>query len=170
MVKIIGVIMIIFATTCIGFELSSKMLRRINTLKSVCFVLREMASQIRFGQDVLYDVIGRTKEKTEGCITNWLNSLMLEIEISVKTLDNIWSDSCIVLKDAGLLMEDILQLEKIGGYITGENLERIEDVFLQQEEIMNQKINILYDEYRNKSKVYKSLGLLCGIFICIVII
>ena len=165
MQKIIGSIIVLLASTAMGFEKSHGLevhVRELETLKCIFVLLKK---EMQYTKAVIPELFEKISKKMDRNYKEWLSELARDLRAYKKgTFEEIWKDSvdkwfC----ESRLTKEEIEELSQIGkslGYI--ETL----DLYLEQLEISIQRTR---EESKNKKKLYQTMGILGGIFLVIVL-
>lgn len=165
MQKIIGSIIVIFACGAMGFEKGHGLqlhLKELETLKNIFVLLKKEMQYTRAPLSEIFLKISRKMEGNYGC---WLNALAEALhDCQQGTFQELWSTSIDRgFQESKLSKEEKEELRQVGksmGYV-----EAIE-LYLEQLDISIQKIR---EESKSKKKLYQSMGILCGVFLVIVL-
>ena len=167
MLKYIGLIFIIAVTSFIGNYFSSALKIRLLNLKKVNYLIDEIIILIRFKAATVYEI---TEHLTDN---DKFSSFSFLRKISAEKNNSFQQNWCTALKanpPCSLKASDIEILENIGrklgtsdteGQISMLNLQRIE---------LETLISAVETDCEQKSKLYRSLGVLSGAFISVMLI
>lgn len=171
MVKMWGVLMIIVSAASIGWQLSVNIKRRISILENIKFVFEEILNEACFGKEVLTEILSRVLDKVEERCREWLSFLIIRLaDVGEISFSKAWKEGMEILRNTELLKEDMEMLENFGSQITNLNEERLKGIVAMYVKRLDERIDLLKKEYCVKSKLYRSLGVLSGIFIIIIVI
>ena len=170
--KISGCILILLSTTGIGYLFGSEYLRRmedLRTIKSVVFLLQ---GDIRYGNTMLSQALANAARRHGGSLSDFLQEVADQLEEGEGIpLHEIWKqaqekhlkDRAFSKKDKHLLEELVknlgyqdkeMQLKSLEGY--GEQVEA--------------KLSELAAEMKERTRLYRMLGVLTGIFVVILVL
>ena len=171
-IKIIGILMTISSSTAIGVYFSTLLKERISELKELKKNILLLQGDIRFGNTPLPEAIEAIANRHQGDFKKFFGQIADELsELGGITFYEVWKnavDQC--LTHTSLSKKDKLNLSKLG-----ENLGHLDkqmqinhiDLYLNQ---LEEEIGEASDNLKEKSRLYNILGVMCGIFIIIVII
>lgn len=171
MLKIIGMILIIGASTGFGFSMSYDLRKRIDELKYIRKIMLMLRGEVKYIKspipEAFLNISVRVKEPYKLFLDNTSKEL---IELEGKTFYDIWRNRIKVdLKDLKLKKEDLFHLEKIGenlGYLDGEMQLGTIDLYVEQ---LADEIKSLEGTISSKSRIYNCLGVMGGIFMAILL-
>lgn len=166
MIKYVGIIAIIISSALVGITLSDKLKKRVKEINSINHMLDEISILIRYKAMTVYEIINVLRENQMYNSLTFLNQISCNVQMPFseaweKSIDNMQSD---------LNSSDKKLLKSFGcslgtSDISGQ-LSSIEVFKADFSKIENDAI-VLYDK---KSKLYRSLGILCGMFLSIMLI
>lgn len=166
MQKVIGSIIVIVVCTVMGAEKSREFQQHLNALEEIKKIFILLRSEMHYTKAPFSELFLKISKKVGGVYQKWLSQLSINLKKHEKgTLQEIWRESVHkYLKESQLTKEELNELSRIGnslGY-----LETI-DLYLEQLEISIQGTR---EELKNKKKLYQSMGIMCGIFLVIVLL
>ncbi len=166
MLKIIGSIVIITATTGIGFSKSKELQNHLNALEDLKKLFCLLRSELQYTHAPFAEVFSKISTKTSTSYREWLSNLSRSL--MNKTRGSFWEIWCLsITEDLGEsnLNEDELQELKN----VGKNMEYIEslDLFIEQ---LEYKIKNTRESNRSKRKLCQSMGIMGGIFLVILLL
>lgn len=166
MYKIIGSILIILATTGMGFSKSNEMkqhLKELEELKKVFYLIR---SELQYTRAPFAELFLKVSQKTSAPFRNWLADVSTKLcEKQSGMLWDIWCTSIEThFKDSRLKDEELEALKQVG-----RNPEYIEslDLYIAQ---LEYEMEHTRECYRTKRKLCQSLGIMSGIFLVILLL
>lgn len=170
--KIIGCVMVIGASSGMGFFFSNEMKYRLENLKELKKMIGLLRGDIRYAKTPLPEAIGSITRRHNGCFNGFFNSVSEKLlELSGQTFSEIWKDAVIKeLMDTSLSKKDKLHLTQFGdnlGYLDKEMQMNVIDLFQSQ---LEDEINEMTKTMKEKAYLYNSLGIMAGVFIVIVMI
>ena len=164
--KIIGLMLIIFACAGMGYSKNQELknhLKELENLKQAFYMLR---GELQYTRATFEDVFEKIGDKIKGPIGEWLKSLCRRLyEKEHNSFEEIWDISIEQkLQESYLKKEDLNELKDIGknlGYF--ENI----DLFIEQLEYKIQKTR---EDCETKGKLYRSIGIMGGVFLVILLL
>ena len=158
--------LIILASTGIGYGKNQELknhLKELENLKQVFYMLR---GELQYTRATFEDIFERIGDKVDGSMGKWLKALGRSLyEKEGQSLEEIWETSIEQeLKESHLKRDDLDEL--IG---LGKNLGHFEniDLFIEQ---LEYKIQTTREAYVTKGKLYKSFGIMGGVFLVILLL
>lgn len=171
LVKLIGIVMIGMSAALIGYQLSTVMKKRIDMLCIIRFIMEEILNEASYGKEILPEVILAASLKVDGREKEWLLCLHEKIRISGEyDFIHAWKESLDVLRHTALKTEDIKIFESFGNRIINLNEDRLSGIVDNYVRTLDEHVNHLKSEYAIKSRLYRSMGILAGLFIIIIVI
>lgn len=166
MLKFVGSIFIIVATTGIGFSKSKELQNHLDTLEELKKLFCLLRSELKYTHAPFAEVFSKISTKTSTPYKEWL--LNLSQRLKNKTRGSFWEIWCFsITKDLNKtnLKED--ELEELKN--VGKNMEYIEslDLFIEQ---LEYRITNTREVYRSKRKLCQSMGIMGGIFLVILLL
>ena len=158
--------LIILASTGIGYGKNQELknhLKELENLKQVFYMLR---GELQYTRAIFEDIFEKIGDKVDGSMEKWLKALGRSLyEKEGQSLEDIWKLSIEQeLKESHLKRDDLDEL--IG---LGKNLSHFEniDLFIEQ---LEYKIQTTREAYVTKGKLYKSFGIMGGVFLVILLL
>lgn len=166
MLKLIGSVLIITATTGIGFSKSKDLQHHLNMLEELKKLFCLLRSELQYTHATFAEVFSKISTKTITPYREWLSNLSQRLKN--KTRGSFWEIWCLSITEdlnATNLKED--ELEELKN--VGRNLEYMEslDLFIEQ---MEYRIKNTREGYRSKRKLCQSMGIMGGIFLVILLL
>jgi stage III sporulation protein AB len=166
MLKFIGSILIITATTCIGFSKSNEMQRHLHELEELKKLFCLLRSELQYTHSPFAEVFYKISTKTSSSYKEWLSNLGQKL--MNKTRGSFWEIWCLSitedLYETNLKEDELEELKNVG-----KNMEYIEslDLFIEQ---LEYRIKNTREVYRSKRKLCQSMGIMGGIFLVILLL
>lgn len=166
MLKLIGSVLIITATTGIGFSKSKDLQHHLNMLEELKKLFCLLRSELQYTHATFAEVFSKISTKTITPYREWLSNLSQRLKN--KTRGSFWEIWCLSITEdlnATNIKED--ELEELKN--VGRNLEYMEslDLFIEQ---MEYRIKNTREVYRSKRKLCQSMGIMGGIFLVILLL
>lgn len=172
MFKIIGVILIILSGTGIGFKASENLIiqnTRLKKLKELLIILR---GEIRYNNTVMPQALRNISRKTDICFQKFLIYVAENLEkYEGKTIAEIWNDG--VEKELNKLLFGKKHLEKLKdlgntlGFLDKEMQLSYVDLIIEQLEADIEENN---QKMKDNCKLYRTLGVMGGILVVLIIV
>lgn len=166
MQKIIGSIIVIAVCTAMGFEKSKELQQHLKELEGLKRLFTILHSELVYTKAALSEVFLKTSKKTEEPYKNWLLDLAKQLEMcGTGTFSELWKNS-IDTHFAETILEknEVDELEQVGlGIQYADTL----NLYLNQ---LDFSIETTREELKSKKKLYQSMGIMCGIFLVIVLL
>ena len=158
--------LIIFASAGIGYSKNQELknhLKALENLEQAFFMLR---GELQYTRATFEDVFEKLGDKIDGPIGKWLKSLWRRLyEKEGTSFWEIWKSSIEQeLQESHLKKEDLNELKEIG-----KNLGHFEniDLFIEQ---LGYKIQKTREDCETKGKLYRSFGIMGGVFLVILLL
>ena len=164
--KLLGYMLIILAGTGFGYSKNLEMERHLQELEEMRHLFCIFKGELKYTQGTFGEIFDKIGDKTEGKFAEWLKTLskMLK-EKSGESFARVWEKSIDVkLRESHLKEKDLEDLKRIGKNLA--SLERI-DLYIEQleYEIQNKR-----ELYKTKGKLCRSMGIMGGIFLVILLL
>lgn len=171
LVKLLGIVLIGLSAAMIGCQMSWNLKKRIDMLVSIRYILEELANEACYGREILGEIIHEISRKVTGVEKEWLLILYDKIKITGECAFYVaWKESLLTLQNSALKKEDLELIENFGTRIVNLNEDRLNGLIGGYVAALNERVDNLKTEYGVKARLYKSLGVLVGLFIIIVVI
>lgn len=170
--KLIGGILIILASSMLGVHYSELYVLRGKALKSVREIITNLKGEIRYNRTDLIEGFEIVSKKCNAPYKDMLNEVVFDMKNTTKhSFSDIWEKNVNkYLCSKGLNKGDIEQLIELSGklgYLDYEmQLNSLEHYLL----ILDRTIEENRNDINDKCKIIRSLGLLIGIMVFIVIV
>lgn len=171
-IKVLGAILVLCSSTAIGFYFSSILKSRLEDLKEIKKYFLILKGDIRYGKTPLPEAIKELAERSEGNF----HLFFLNLEERMSRLDGepfqlIWEQGITKdLKNTSLTKEDKMCLTRMGnnlGYLDQDMQLNTIDLYVSQLELT---IKELYTGIGEKTRLYKTMGIMAGLFLTIIMI
>lgn len=165
MLKFVGNILILVACSGIGFSKSLDMKNHLNELEELQKIFCLLKSELQYTRATFAELFEKISDKIRSPYKEWMRQLCACIKERNNT--SFWEMWCTSidesLKDSRLKEEEIRELKNVG-----KNLEYVEniDLFIEQ---MDYRMKQTREEYRTKTKLCQSMGIMGGIFLVVLL-
>ncbi|MBE5927563.1 MAG: hypothetical protein E7270_11465 [Lachnospiraceae bacterium] len=173
MIKIVGIILIIASTTLLGIKLSDNLRYRIEELEELKKLMIMLRGEIMYNVASVSEGIRRIKPRSSKVFNKMLDKVIEELsEHNGKVFADIWSQGVAELekKTHSFKKSDIDRLIQFGNdFGTAHKDIQLKSFDMYIEELEN-TISDARKKNTENSKMYKSLGILGGFVIVILIV
>src|SRR5579875_2769087 len=170
MVKLIGAIFIIVATTVIGFEASRNFSERPRQLRALRSALQSLDAEIMYGHTPLYEAARRLASQMTRPFSSFFESFAGKLTNTETTVKDAWEESLKEVWKSTALKQGEFEIMKQFGETLGRH-----DRFSQQKHIMLTLSHLEREEadavqaQAKYEKMVKSLGFLAGLLLIILL-
>lgn len=167
--KNVLIILIMAICTLLGGYFSEKLRQKCRFLKDIAYMLEELRLMIEFESAEVAEIIDRLTKNKRLSELGFLKKISEEIQIG-SDIGSLWENS-VECQQYGFLNDEEKEFikdigRKLGKSDTGGQLNAIRYEKLELEKM----IRSADEDNCRKSKLYRSLGVLCGAFIVIMFI
>lgn len=171
--KLVGFVLIVFATGSYGICLGRELKIRLETLKAVknAFVL--LKGEIRLNHETLPDALKNISQKVSHAgVADFAASVANRLcGHEGEGLTKIWEEESIIFSSGSYLEKKdcdklIMAGEGLGFLDLRQQIDNI-DLYV---EVLDLDIKDLQDNYKSLSKIYTSLGFVSGLLIAIILV
>ncbi len=166
MLKLFGIGFIVLCSSLIGISISEKLKKRMIELESINYLLEEISLLIKHRALTVFEIIDYLKSNEQIKELEFINNFIYKDNTPFYIL---WDKS---IDNSNLSMKeyDLKLLKSFGKSLGTSNTDgQISIIQIFKQDFKNLYSNAL-KEYEKKSKLYRSLGILCGMLFSIVII
>lgn len=166
MYKLIGSLFILIACSGIGVSKAQELKKHLDELEEVKKIFYLLRGELQYTHAPFAEVFEKLAQKTTGVYRKWL--LQLTARLQEKRTGSFWEIWCesvqMDLQDSCMKTEEKEELKN-----AGKNLEYIESINLYIEQL-EYKIAHTREGYQAKSKLCRSMGIMGGIFLVILLL
>ncbi|WP_462412160.1 stage III sporulation protein SpoIIIAB [Neobacillus sp. Marseille-QA0830] len=170
MVKVIGAIFIIVATTLTGFEAARHFSERPKQLRALRSALQSLEAEIMYGHTPLHEAARRLSEQLAKPLSTFFDSFSQKLMDTETTVKEAWQTSLKEVWNTTALRNAEFEIMKQFGETLGRH-----DRFSQQKQIMLTLSHLEREEadavqaQAKYEKMVKSLGFLSGLLLIILL-
>ncbi|MBP1560490.1 MAG: stage III sporulation protein AB [Oscillospiraceae bacterium] len=167
MLKLFGMAVIIIVTTLTGSYFSYMLKSRVIMLKKLNYMLEEIMTLLRFSSATVYEI------RDALCLDPRFSDLDFLQSISSENGVSFQENWCSAVKScplAGLKQGDTALLADIGRKLGTSDLDGQTGTLKLQQAELSSLISAAETEHAKKAKLYRSLGVLSGAFISIMLV
>lgn len=169
--KWIGALLLIGATTTIGYFISSRLTHRPKQIRLLIHALQLLEAEMMYSQLPLHELFKTISKKMPHPIDRFFINLSEELKGEVNDFHQLWHKEVnILMKQSALKHSEIDVLNQFGSNLGQHN------IIQQQKHIrlamthLNRELEEAIDERDTYDKMTKSTGFLVGLFIVIIFI
>lgn len=167
MLKFICMAVIVLSTTFAGTYFSSALKNRVITLRSINYMLEEIYVMLRYRSATVYEIAEALSRDDRFSEFRFLREISFS---SGRSFQQSWCEAVEKHSLYGIKKSDAEILMSIGRKLGTSDLEgQISTIQLQRAELES-AISAAEDEYSRKARLYRSLGVLTGAFIAIMLV
>mgnify|MGYP003391367340 CR=1 FL=1 len=166
MLKGLGSILILVACVGLGYAHSIELKVHLKDLEDVHKLFLLLKSELQYTKAPFSELFLNVSKKMQTPYREWLDNLSEQLKS--KNRASFWETWCESidedLKGSRLKKAELTELKEVG-----KNLEHVEhlELFIEQ---MNERIKCTREEYRSKTKLCQSMGIMGGIFLVILLL
>lgn len=171
MIKIVGAIFIMIATTWTGFEASKHFAERPKQLRLLKSALRSLEAEIMYGHTPLHEASRRLSAQLPGPLSSFFETFSYKLTNSETTVKDAWEESLRGIWKLTALGNGEFEIMKQFGETLGRH-----DRISQQKQIqltithLEREEADAYEKRTKYEKMVKSLGFLTGLLLVILLI
>lgn len=172
MMRMTGMAVIVFSSTAIGLRMAAELQGRVQALKELERLMAILKGEIGYASTPLQEAFRELAERSGAGFNRFFLEAARMMELREgKRLGEIF-EKCAdrFLSAAGLAKQDREQFVRMGkrlGYLDRDM--QVQTIRLYQEELSRERKEA-EEDYRQKAKVYRSLGFLGGCFIVLLLL
>lgn len=158
--------LIVFASAGIGYSKNQQLKRHLKELENLKQVFYMLRGELQYTRATFEDIFEKIGDRVDGTMGKWLKGLGRRLyQKEGQSFEMIWETAIEQeLKESYLKKEDLEELTRLGRTLSHfENM----DLFIEQ---LEYKIQTTREEYKTKGKLYKSFGIMGGVFLVILFI
>lgn len=173
MIKIVGMVLIVLSTSAIGKKMSDNLSYRIRDLEELKKLIIMLRGEVMYNVASVSEGLRRIKSKSSNLYEDMIDKVIEELsEHNGKKFADIWREGVCELNKAShsFVKEDMDRLIGFGNDFGSPHKEiQLKSFDMYIDELEN-TINDARKKNTDNSKMYKSLGVLSGIVIVILIV
>ena len=172
MLKLIGCLMIIYASFMTGHAIGQYHMRMVRELEEILMFIRRLKGQIAYAAAELPELLEECEKQMNGAVGEWLHRLTCRLEErSEIPFAELWSDSMADLESLSALKKDVIaDVDRLGRILGNMDVE----AQISQIELVENILNDRYERERERSsrtnRLANYLGVLGGVFIVIMLV
>lgn len=167
--KVFGAVLVIIASCGIGCLYADEIKRRKHELEEQYVLMRLILGDVRYMRATLSEAVNRAIKRHKGSYLEFLNEVAESLaEAPGISLSDIWERAVTNgLRCSALKTEDKQKMISFGESICSSECEIVISCFEEYICELKNRISELQDCMSAKGKLYRSLGLLTGLFIVV---
>lgn len=172
MLRLMGLLGIVVLCTAFGYSFSTRLFRRITNLKEMRKLVEILQGEVRYAISPLGEAIKNTAKHASPVLQTFFLSVAEDMEQrDGRTLEEIFgAESKMLLTQSALEERDIQMLVQMGaglGYLDVQMQVKTMEYYLEE---LKKACAMAEEEYREKGKLYRSLGFMGGLFLAVVLL
>ncbi len=170
--KLLGAILVMTASCGIGFLYAGELKKRKTELEELHILMKLFLGDIRYMRTALPEAISKAMLRHQGSYSAFLQEIADVMSQSPGiAFSDIWKTAVVnSLRQSSLNDTDKQRLIRFGETISYADRESIISCFEQYIEELREEINETHRVAGTKAKLYRSLGVLAGVFIVVLFI
>lgn len=170
--KLIGAVMVMFSSCGIGFLFAREIYKRKEELEEQYSLLKMMLGDIRYTRASFPESVDKAGKRHRGSYSAWLEELSKQMEASPGvTIADIWKGAADAgLYQSSLTKEDRQRFMEFGELLRVPERENVITGFELYLSELEEEIDRIRSVITVKTKLYRSMGILIGIFIVVLFI
>lgn len=161
---------VMLASTLIGVRLSSKLGGRVAELEAVLHMLEELSVQIRYRALPVYELLERLRANSSLQRLRFIDCICAELE-GTRDFDHAWQQGVArSVPQSSMNKDDIEVLLAIGSSLGKSDIDGQLSAIELHSATVRARLQQASEERAKKGKLYRSLGVLAGIGISIMLI
>jgi stage III sporulation protein AB len=167
----IGALLFVITSTWVGFEWSSRLSNRPKQIRQLKNALQRLEAEILYSQLPLNEAFLVIAKQTPQPISKFFDTLYYELEHDKRDLFSVWEQSVNGLMKYSSLGRNEQEIIKQFGRTLGQH-----DFHQQQKHIqltlshLERELEEARDHHLKYGKMAKSLGVLCGLFVVLLLL
>ncbi len=171
MAKITGAVMILLASSLLGFLYSREVERKLNTLYEIQRILIMLKGEITYHKAPVAEAFCEVSKHVKEPFSIFLYNTGMELDKGFgKTIEQIWQEKCDTeLRELSIVAEDRKTFREFGacmGYLDAKM--QLSSIGLYSERL-DVRIKESERGIREKQKIFKCLGIMGGVFLILLI-
>ncbi len=167
MLKYAGLAVIIAVTSLLGNYFSSVIKMRLNNLKKINYLIDEIITLLRFNGSTVYEITNHLANNERFSDFSFLSNITTNENISFQ---QSWCSALKTYPIFSLKASDLDILADIGRKLGTSDMEGQLSMLNLQRTELEMLISSVEEDCEKKSKLYRSLGVLAGAFISVMLI
>lgn len=169
--KVLGVILFISMTSWIGFDMSFQLTKRTKQIRQLIQSLQVLEAEMGYSKLTLQQIFLAISTKTPDPVATFYGRLGEKLTGIVPDFLSVWTNELDYLQSISALKRNEIEILEQFGSTLGQYtfMEQQKHIVLAIHHLQNE-LEEAYDRQLKYSKVMKSLGVLIGIFIVLLLI
>ncbi len=170
--RIVGIFTLVIASSLFGYMYSIDYLERISQLEKIKTMLMHLKGEINYSNNSVGESLKNVSLKIDGVISEFLNNVQLLLKENKMPLDKIWESVTdeFLMKSSKLNRQDLTELKEFGkGLGTSDRQTQVNNI-LRYEKLIEIAICELKECKNEKCKLYRTFGIMVGVFLAIIFI
>ncbi|MEE1315286.1 MAG: stage III sporulation protein AB [Faecalimonas sp.] len=166
MQRLMGILLVLGTCASFGFAKGQELTRHVRELESLQKIFINIQAELRYSRATLAEIFLRVSQKTEETYQKWLQALADDLQRREKgNFQELWEQAVRKhFQNSLLTKEEQRELVQVGVHLSSSDTL---ELYLEQLELALARTRI---EAESKKKLYRSMGILTGIFLVIVLL
>lgn len=170
MIKFLGLVLIVVTSSCIGFYLANNLNKRVVLLEKNLLLVDKMQTYIRYNHTPTNQIISELSNDENFENLHYIEKCQNLLK-ETNDFPKAWKCSVEQCKnELNIDNKDINILKSIGDTLGSVDVEGQLNDFKLKENLIKQNLKDAVSIKNNYSKMYRSLGILCGIGVAIILV
>ncbi len=171
MFKLIGASLFITASSLYGFDLSRNLTYRVSQLRILIYSLQIMEAEMTYSLHSLREIFTRIHQHTNGPIAMFYGQLAKNLTGPVDNFYELWEAGVLQLKKTSqLTKEDLDVLFEFGQSVGNHTIEQQQKQISLTIYYLQKQLDVALERKRKYEQMTKTLSILFGILIVIILI
>jgi len=171
--KLAGAVLIIIATTLYGFEMGNDIKRRVKGLLEWKKMLVLLEGELKYNNTIIHEAIRKIGNRSESIFSEvfiTVNEKMLAEK--TKDFSQIWKETVDekLVGNYGLKEKDTEKIKEFGSSISNVDMKSMEKIFEGYVKEIEFDIEEINQDKDNKTRMYRALGVMSGLFVAVLIV
>ena len=163
--------MIILSGILTGLYACGELKKEINLLEDVLVIMEMMDNHTMYSKETYLECFRYLKNKTQGPGKIWTEAIYDELlSCNGKNFAQVWQSKLKILENNGLKKQELNVISEFGSNLTNNDRKML----IRMHEIYIERLRHIHDnlqcEYEKKAGMYRSLGIMAGLLITVILI
>lgn len=171
MIKILGAALVVLSCSAAGFEFSARLVKRKNNLQDLKNAVLAMSAEMRFSKRNAASVFKEAAKLIDGEVSRIFNLVGEQMEKTAEDAQSVWQSELAKNEYAlNFTKKDIKIVANIFNGLGKSDIYNQQKILEHAVSSVDGLISDALQGYDKNVKIYRSFGILTGIFICVLFI
>lgn len=166
MIKAAGIFLLIITTSLAGIAFSKRLTERVKLLAQIRLMLEELSIQIRYQSSTVAELLESLRQNPQLAQLSFFDTVQKNL-CAGQPFADAWCTGVAHFSEISLQKEDTLLLKSIGLSLGTSDVEGQLSTLELHKSTVGQLLERAIAERDKKTKLYRSLGVLTGVFLSI---